>query len=119
MNEKLFHVTDWLPTLTSLAGIRAITNPCLTMLSFVEASPPAAPHPNYHLTTTLTLALSLVLGIDITRAPNLPLDGSDIWLVIKMLGSDWLSRGMLPCRWLGLSMFKRMMMHYRWLSGRR
>ena len=87
MNEKLFHVTDWLPTLTSLAGIRAITNPCLT-IPYVEASPPAAPHPNYHLTITLTLALSLVLGVNITRAPNLPLDGSDIWLVIKMLSSD-------------------------------
>ena len=96
MNEKLFHVTDWLPTLTSLAGIRAITNPCLTMLPYVEASPPAAPHPNDHLTITLTLALSLVVGVNITRAPNLALDGSDIWLVIKMLGSDWLSRGMPP-----------------------
>ena len=36
----------------------------------------------------MTLALSLVVGVNITRAPNLPLDGSDIWLVIKMLSSD-------------------------------
>ena len=107
MNEKLFHVTDWLPTLTSLAGIRAITNPCLTMLPCRSLAPQPHLTPNYHLTITLTLALSLVVGVNITRAPNLPLDGSNIWLVIKMLGSDWLSRVLPPFHWLDLSMLSK------------
>ena len=66
-----------------------------------RTSPQLSPHHHHDFT------LSLVVGVNITRAPNLALDGSDIWLVIKMLGCDWLSRVMLSFHWPGLSMLSK------------